>query len=178
MEAFLLKSRLGAPCQLRTVRYRGEGTPIVTDVIYESGHFLRRERRNGAVTEQRFSYLVTDGQDLYLSNGVDWASGEKYRDNRTPLIPVETPSELIDAVEVNMKNHLRASNVRYQILSADGNRRAFLAAEESPTAFAVNWQRPGEEGTRGGVYDLRNWDGLETAITGLVWREDSTLLLT
>ncbi len=178
LEAFLHKSRLGAPCQLRTVRYRGEGTPIVTDVIYESGHFLRRERRDGAVTEQRFSYLVTDGQDLYLSNGVDWASGEKYRDNRAPLLLVETPAELIDAVEVNMKNHLRASNIRYQILSADGNRRAFLAAEESPTAFAVNWQRPGEEGTRGEVYDLRNWDGLETAITGLVWREDGTLLLT
>lgn len=177
LEAFLHKSRLGAPCQLRTVRYRGQGTPIVTDVLYENGHFLRRERRDGAVTEQRFSYLVTDGRELYLSNGADWTSGEKYHDVRVPLIPVETPAELIAAVEENMEDRLRVSNIRYQIWSADGNRSAFLAAEESPAVFAVNWQRPGE-GTRGGVYDLRNWDGLETAVTGLAWREDGALLLT
>lgn len=177
LEAFLHKSHLGAPCQLRTVQYRGEGTPIVTDVLYENGHFLRRERRDGAVTEQRFSYLVTDGRDLYLSNGADWASGEKYHDVRLPLIPVETPAELIDAVEEDMKTRLRVNHIRYQIWSADGNRSAFLAAEESPAVFAVNWQRPGE-GTWGGVYDLQNWDGLETAVTSLAWQEDGTLLLT
>ena len=91
---------------------------------------------------------------------------------------METPSELINAVEEDMKNNLRVNDIRYRIWSADGNRHAFLAAEESPAVFAVNWQSPGEEGTWGEVYDLRNWDGLETAITGLSWREDGTLLLT
>ena len=174
LEAFLHKSRLGAPCQLRTVRYRGDGTPIITDVIYENGHFLRRERRDGAIMEQRFSYLVTDGQDLYLSNGADWASGEKYRDSRAPLIPVEAPAELINAVESATADRLEGNFTRCLVWSRDGAWSAGLT--DTPTEFSVSWQKPGE-GNWGEVHDLRNWDGLETAITGLSWREDGTLLL-
>lgn len=176
LEAFLHKSRLGAPCQLRTVQYRGDGMPIITDVIYENGHFLRRVRSDGSITERRFSNLVTDGQSLYLSNGADWASGEKYHDSRVPLIPVETPAEMIAAVEAAAEDRLRASGIRYRVWSASGTRDAFLTAEDPPTAFAVNC-REGGEGTWGGVYDLQDWDGLETAITGLSWQEDNTLLL-
>ena len=43
-------------------------------------------------------------------------------------------------------------------------------------AFSVSWQKPGE-GSGGSTYDLRDWDGLATAITGLAWREDGKLIL-
>ena len=40
----------------------------------------------------------------------------------------------------------------------------------------MTWQKPGE-GSGGQLYDLGDWDGLETAIWGLEWQEDGTLLL-
>lgn len=175
-EVFLHKSGLGVSCQLRTVEDYGDGVPTVTDVIYENGHFLRRTRRGGVIVEQRFSYLVTDGRALYLSNGADWASGEKYGDQRVTLLPEGTPAEMIDAVGDDTESRLRASGIRYRVWSADGTRDAFLTAADSPTVFAVNCREPGE-GSWGSLYDLQDWDGLETAVTGLSWREDNTLLL-
>ena len=40
----------------------------------------------------------------------------------------------------------------------------------------MGWRRSGE-GSGGKLYDLQDWDGLETAIWGLEWQEDGTLLL-
>lgn len=176
LEDFLWKSGLDAPCQLRTVRYRSEGTPIVTDVLYENGRFLRRIRQDGAIAEDRFSYLVTDGWDLYLSNGADWASGEKYGDSRAPLVPEGTAAEeLADAVEALTARRLEGNITRYQVWSRDGVWSAGLT--DTPTEFSIGWRKPGE-GSWGSVYDLQDWDGLETAITGISWREDGALVLT
>ncbi len=174
VEAFLRKSALGVPFQLRAVEDRGDGDPVIQDVIYENGHFLRRVRRSGKIEEQRFSYLVTDGQDLYLSNGTDWASGEQYHDSRALLIPEGTP-EMIAAAEETTARRLEGNAARYQIWSADGVWSAALT--NVPTEFSVRWQKPGE-GSWGGVYDLQNWDGLETSVTGISWQKDGALLLT
>ena len=70
---------------------------------------------------------------------------------------------------------LAASTARYQVWSQDGAWCAQLT--ETPTEFGVDWRKPGE-GYDGRLYNLQDWDGLETAITGLEWREDNTLLLT
>ena len=71
-EEFLDKVSLGIPCQLRTVQDYHESWPMVIDVIYENDSFLWRMRTGGEITEKRFSYIVTDGTDVYLSNGADW----------------------------------------------------------------------------------------------------------
>lgn len=173
-EAFVHKTGLGVPCQLRTVEERGGGAPVVTDVVYENGSFLRRVRRDGVIEEQRFSYLVTDGRGLYLSNGADWASGEKYHDGRALLVPAETPGEMIDAVEAATSARLEGNVIRYQSWSHDGVRSVGLT--DTPTEFSVSWQKPGE-GSRGSTYDLQNWDGLETSIQKIEWQEDGTLAL-
>lgn len=173
-EVFVHKSGLNVPCQLRTVEDCGSGAPIVTDVIYENGHFLRRTRSGGVIEERRFSYLVTDGKALYLSNGADWASGERYGDQRTPLLPEGAAAEIVTAVEELTAARLKGNITRYQIWSADSTWSAALTS--IPTEFSVSRQRPGE-GSWGGVYDLQNWDGTETAVTGLSWQEDGILLL-
>ena len=67
------------------------------------------------------------------------------------------------------------SAVRYQVWSGDGCRSVGLT--ETPTAFFVSWREPGR-GSGGASYDLADWDGLETAVTGLSWQADGTLLLT
>ena len=46
----------------------------------------------------------------------------------------------------------------------------------SPTEFFVTWQKSGE-GAWGSMINLQNWDGLETEILSMEWREDNTLKL-
>ena len=176
VETFLHKVRLGVPCQLRTVQDYGENTPMLIDVIYESGHFLWRMRQGDDVVEVRFSYIVTDGTDLYLSNGADWETAERYAGKELAwLVPMETagPAE-IEAVERMTEDRLAANTARYRVWSADGVWDAFLT--DVPTEFGVGWQKPGE-GSGGQIYDLNRWDGLETAIWGLDWQDDGKLLL-
>lgn len=175
VETFLYKVGLGIPCQLRTVQDYGEGAVMVIDVIYKNGHFLWRMRQGDDVAEERFSYLVTDGTDLYLSNGADWETAERYAGKELAwLVPMKTAGpELVSAVEKLTEDRLAANRARYRVWSADGEWDAFLT--ENPTEFFVSQHSGG--GGRGRMYDLNRWDGLETAIWGLEWQEDGKLLL-
>lgn len=176
VEEFLYKVGLGVSCQLRTVQDYGENTAMLIDAIYKNGHFLWRMRQGDDVVEQRFSYIVTDGTDLYLSNGTDWETAERYANKELAwLVPTGTAGpELVSAVEKLTADRLAASTARYRVWSADGVWNAALT--DTPTEFSVSWQKPGE-GSGGRTYDLNHWDGLETAIWGLEWQEDGKLLL-
>ena len=176
VETFLDKVSLGVPSQLRTVQDYGENTPMLIDTIYENGHFLWRMRQGDYVAEQRFSYIVTDGTDLYLSNGADWETAERYAGKELAwLVPMETAGAAeIEAVEKLTADRIEANVTRYRVWSADGVWDAALT--DVPTEFSVSWQKPGE-GSGGRTYDLNHWDGLETAIWGLEWQEDGKLLL-
>lgn len=175
VETFLYKVSLGVPCQLRTVQDYGEGAVMVIDAIYKNGHFLWRMRQGDYVAEERFSYIVTDGKDLYLSNGADWETAERYAGKELAwLVPMETAGpELVSAVEKLTEDRLATNRARYRVWSADGAWDAFLT--ENPTEFFVSEHSGG--GGRGSMYDLNHWDGLETAIWGLEWQEDGKLLL-
>lgn len=176
VEEFLYKVSLGVSCQLRTVQDYGENTAMLIDAIYKNGHFLWRMRQGDDVVEQRFSYIVTDGTDLYLSNGADWETAERYANKELAwLVPMETAGpELVSAVEKLTADRLAASTARYRVWSADGQWEAFLT--ENPTEFAVSFHDY-SGGGRGSMYDLNYWDGLETAIWGLDWQGDGRLLL-
>ena len=177
LEAFLRKVSLGLPCQLRTVQDYGEGAVMVIDTVYEPGHFLWRMWNGGEeVTQERYSYLVTDGADLYLSNGADWETAERYANKELAwLVPAGTAdSAAVEAVDAITADRLAGNTARYRVWSADGVWNAALT--EQPTEFSVTWQKPGED-SGGKLYDVSGWDGLETAIWGLEWQEDGTLLL-
>lgn len=88
---FLDKVGQGVSTMMRLVSLTREGDPVIYDVIYENNHFLYRmdqtrdqyaesgEAAQG-IYEQRYSYLVTDGEYLYLS---DYASLDyQYLDSR------------------------------------------------------------------------------------------------
>ena len=172
---FLEKVRQNIPCQLRTVQEYSESWPMVIDVIYENDHFLWRMASGGAVTEKRFSYVVTDGTDLYLSNGADWASTVGYESDKAFLVPPGAGTELVEAVKAMTDARLAGNTARYRIWSEDGIWDACLT--ETPTEFGAGWQKPGQ-GARSSVHDLQEWDGPEAAVTSLAWQEDGTLLLT
>lgn len=172
---FLEKVSLGVPCQLRTIQDHRESIPMIIDVICDGDGFLWRMRSGSTeVTERRLSYIVTDGTDLYLSDGADWDAGERYGDQRIFLVPPLQGREWVDRVESMTADRLAGNTARYKLWSADGVWCVRLTDE--PTAFSVSWQKPGE-GSGGSTYDLQDWDGLETAITGISWREDNKLTL-
>lgn len=176
---FLEKVRLGIPCQLRTFQDYGEGAVMAIDVIYENHHFLWRMRQEGTMTERRFSYIVTDGAALYLSNGADWENTLAYDSDKAFLVPEGECGGLIPGVEQDMANRLEGNITRYQVWDEAGVWCAGVsdAAFKGPTEFFVTWQEEGK-GSRGAAYDLQDWDGLETAITALEWQESGALKLT
>lgn len=175
-EEFLRKSGLGASCQLRTVQDFGENDPLVIDVIYD-GRYLWRMRQGDYLLEKWFSYVITDGTDLYLSNGADWENSAKYGSDKAFLLPeFQSSAGIVEAVRTRTAERLEQNSARYLLWSGDGIWCAGLSGDDAPTEFSVGWQKPGE-GAAAGVYDLRDWDGVETAITGISWQEDGTLLL-
>lgn len=175
-EEFLQKVFLGVPCQLRVVQDYGEGAVMVTDTLFENGSLLWRLQSGGVVTERRFSYVVSDGADLYLADGADWESTERYNARRLYLLPEGmAASALLALAEEMTAARLEANTARCRVWSADGRWDAALTT--APTEFSVGY-RDATEGSWGEVFDLQNWDGVETAITALAWQEDGTLLLT
>ena len=166
---FLEKVSLGIPCQLRTLQNYYESWPMLIDVIYENDSFRWRMRTGGELTEKRFSYIVTDGTDVYLSNGADWDSTERYDSDKAFLLPSGSGGDLVP------RDQTAGSTVRYRIWSADGVWDASLT--ETPTEFGVGWQRPGE-GSSGSLYDLGDWYDEAPAITDIAWQADGTLRLT
>lgn len=182
-EEFLYKVKMSVSCQLRTVQDYGEGSPMVIDVIHENDTFLWRMWSDGDVTEKRFSYIVTDGTDLYLSNGADWENTLAYHSDKAFLVPEGTMTWLVPVVEEMMANRMEWNATRYKIWSEDDGEGLWSAAlrdgdiPNSSTEFFVEWHSNGGGG-RGSSYNLQNWDGLGTAIRKLEWRKDGTLLLT
>ena len=174
-ETFLQKVSLGIPSQLRTLQNYYESWPMLIDVIYENDSFRWRMRTGGELTEKRFSYIVTDGTDVYLSNGADWDSTERYDSDKAFLLPSGSGGDLVPAAQELMADQTAGSTVRYRIWSADGVWDASLT--ETPTEFGVGWQRPGE-GSGGSLYDLGDWYDEELSIAGIIWEDDGTLSLT
>ena len=96
------------------------------------------------------------------------------KDQRIFLVPPLQGQAWVTEVEAMTEARLADNVTRYRLWSADGIWWAQL--REDPTTFTVSWQKPGE-GSGGMIYDLGDWDGLETAITGLAWREDGKLTI-
>ena len=169
-ETFLDKVSLGIPCQLRTLQNYYESWPMLIDVIYENGSFLWRMRTGGEITEKRFSYIVTDGADVYLSNGADWTATEAYDSDRAFLVPSGSGSGLLSVAQELMGGQTTGNTAWYRVWTQDGGKSAFLT--RTPTEFGV------EGSDSGSLYDLGDWYDSAPSITGLAWQADGTLRLT
>lgn len=168
---FLEKVSLGIPCQLRTVQDFGEGMPMDIDVIYENGGFLWKMRSGGEVTQRRLSFLVTDGTDLFLSDGANWEFGERFDDKRVFLVPPEMGHAWVAEVEAMTEARLSNSAIRYTLWSEDGSRSVSLLEEDGVVAVFLRLPDGGE----------KSWTETLPAdsgtITALSWQEDGTLRL-
>ena len=164
---FLTKASLDMNCQLRVAEYAEEEAVTVTDVIYEKGRFLCRVRNGDEMAETYYSYLVTDGAAVYLSNAVDWEHSLSYTGNSLVLLcPAEEDG--VETVAEMTERRLDSNVTRYKLWSTDGEMSAELL--ESPTEFSM-----GGIGY-GATVDLQDMDGLETAVLDLVWDGKDVLL--
>ena len=185
VEEFLEKTGLGVNCQLRTVQDYGEGAPMVIDVIYENDHYLWRMWSDGDVSEKRFSYIVTDGEALYLANGVDWENQMRFGGNVVIplLIPEGVTPEMVQAVEEQSAARLESNVTRYKVWSDADETGIWSAAlweahqPQKTTEFSVE-RYSSEGGGWGSTYDLRDWGRTETEITAIEWRFGGQLRLT
>ena len=152
--AFLDKVALGTPAMLRLVSLTREGDPILYDIIYENDNFLYRvdqtrdqyaesgETAQG-IYEQRYSYLVTDGTYLYLS---DYASLDyQYLDDRhleagsTVILCLdnfEDGGSLADRVKEMTQQRIADNRTMARYWSEDGTYWVNLTAEKD--SFSVS----------------------------------------
>lgn len=185
VEEFLRKTGLGVDCQLRTVQDYGEGSPMVIDVIHENEHYLWRMWSDGTVTEKRFSYLITDGESIYLTNGADWTNQQRYGKMAVlpRLIPEGVTAEMVTAVEKQTVARLESNASRYRVWSEPdeaGLWRASLRNPEEDPQAAVSFSVQRHDFTGGGrgcTYYLGDWGRTETAITAMEWRFGGNLRL-
>ena len=146
---------------------------MLIDVVYDGSSFLWRMRTGGEITEKRFSCIVTDGTDVYLSNGADWESTERYDSDKAFLLPSGSGSFLVPAAEAMTADRLAENTARYRIWSGDGMRAASLT--EDPAEFSVIRCDP-EGGTWSGSWAIQELDDRATAVTDLSWLESGALL--
>ena len=174
---FLEKVSLGIPCQLRTLQNYYESWPMLIDVIYENDSFRWRMRTGGELTEKRFSYIVTDGTDVYLSNGADWDSTERYDSDKAFLLPSGSGSALVPRAQELMADQTAGNITRYRLWSPSGEWCVRRSEGDDPLDLSLVYSKPGYGSGSQGL-DLGELRAGITGIRNMVWQADDTLHLT
>ena len=158
--AFFEKVAMGTPSMMRLVSITREGDPILYDVIYENDHFLYRVDRSrdryadqdgqtAEIYQQRYSYLVTDGEYIYLS---DYASLE-FQNSKTRHLEAgsnvilclenfEGGEDLAAAVEEMTEERLAGNRTMARYWSEDGT--YWVGLTEEKNSFSVSSKSFGE----------------------------------
>ena len=176
-ETFLEKVSLGIPCQLRTLQNYYESWPMLIDVIYENDSFRWRMRTGGELTEKRFSYIVTDGTDVYLSNGADWDSTERYDSDKAFLLPSGSGGDLVPRAQELMADQTAGNITRYRLWSPSGEWCVRRSEGDDPLDLSLVYSKPGYGSGSQGL-DLGELRAGITGIRNMVWQADDTLHLT
>lgn len=171
---FLKKAALDMDCRLSIL---DAGTGETTEIRHEDSRYLLRTPKGDDILETYFSYIITDGTDIYLSNAADWETAME-RAKRSAintsaflLLPQGcADAEMVSTVEEMTADRIAGNITRYKVWSPDGTMDASLSV--NPTEIGM--------GTRGSgiICDLQDYDGLETAILDLTWQDDGSVLLT
>ena len=183
---FLRKVADGTEGMLRIVSYGLSGQPVLYDVLYEDGHFLCRKDPSrdggGAVTEQRYSYLVTDGEYIYLSDQATLnekeLAGRRIEANRFVLL---TGSDftlwdaMVDLVKDMTANRLETDATLARYWSEDGSYWVNLTAD--PKDYTVSSKKHGMSRTLTEFSQLEEEREAEMEIVSAVWISETQVRL-
>ncbi len=182
--SFLERVSLGTSAMLRIVCYTIEGDPVIHDIIYENSHFLyrrdaTRDRLGGTeeIEERRYSFLVTDGTYIYLSDyatlSEDDMGGRNITAGRYAILPETWFSdwEAIRGAVEEMTEERVASNVTLvRFWSEDGT--YWVNLTKDPMDYTVSSKGYGMSRT------LDEWDDEEALeIVTARWESETRVRL-
>lgn len=177
VDAFFSQYKMGMNTQLRLASYAGNGQLILEDILCEKKlgvwriRYLRDETRcGGEITEAIYSYIVSDGEEIYLSNVPEY--------EKSSAVPVSLMQSYDWIGHDSVKAWLLQQNkvqeefddpLRPVYWSPDGRKMIRLA--EEPLVFGLSQlhENGGEEGHMTGISQL---DGMKK-ITSVLWSPDS-----
>lgn len=143
MDGFLKKVGLGIPCQLRVVNVAAGGGMVLTDVIYEPVNGTDRfswryDATRGkeddladGIAENTYSFLVTDGSDISLSNWSGWEEAHAERD--VSILWGEAARPWIAHVEELARRG--GADCTYRVWNQNGTANAGLTEEDLVFSF-------------------------------------------
>jgi hypothetical protein len=167
---------------LRIIQYTIEGDPIITDITYHvdrdnyytlsidnsRDHFAGKGK---GISEIIYSYMVTDGTRLYLSNYAKW---DKENDKKNICLVDALENEewisMVPIVEKMTENRLLSNITIYKEFSSDHTKIILLA--EDPLEFGYN--------NDNGLSEMRriyNKMGIAVKIKEALWADTNTILL-
>ena len=183
---FLRKVADDTDGMLRIVSYGLSGQPVLYDVIYEEGCFLCRKdatRDSGeAITQQRYSYLVTDGDYIYLSDQASLEekdlSGRRIEANRFVILAGSDFSlwdAMVELVEQMTEDRLEKDATLARYWSEDGTYWVNLTAD--PKDYTVSSKKHGMSRTLTEFLQLEEERGAEMEIVSAVWTGETQVRL-
>jgi hypothetical protein len=188
---FIDKISIGISAMIRFVQYTIEGDPIISDITFHQGwqscFFCRNDSTRdefgggGKITETIYSFIITDGTDLYLSNCASWEMTETYPNADVLQISWAADqgdlSDLVGAVQKMTEKRLEGNWTRYKVYSPSGEQSVFLSDEKLPNEtdgkIFYGYEKPGF----GDTLSISDPDGIATAITDVIWLDDQTYVL-
>lgn len=179
IKEFVQKVSENIASMLRVMQYTDEGDPIMTDIIYQvdrDNYFTlktdnTRDAFSGSkgITETIYSYLVTDGKRIYLSNHASWKEG---KDNVALLWAMDDSlwADLVPIVEQLTADRIYGNITTYKVFQPDGLKSVVLT--DNPLEFGYNSNDSISE-TR----PIENCLGIATKVTDALWADEQTILI-
>lgn len=185
---FLEKVADGTPGMMRIVSYSLSGNPVIYDVEYDGSCFLcrrdttREPSGEQAITQQRYSFLVTDGDYIYLSDQAtldeEKLSGRRIEANRFAVLSGSGFSmwdTMVGLVEEMTDKRLSEDATLARYWSEDGTYWVNLTAD--PKDFTVTSKKYGMSRTLTDFDQLEKDRGAEMEIVSATWISETQVRL-
>lgn len=169
---------------LRIMKFTTEGSPIVMDITYhdnhvgQDSHFTLRtndlsDKRTGqakGISETIYSYIITDGSSIYLSNYAQWDKNN-YKNNVYLIEDLKNDSwkDIVTLVEKMTEERLMWNVTTYKLFSSEVTKNVILT--KNPLEFGYSSKDSGE------MRYIENKMGIAVKIDEAIWVNDNTLLL-
>lgn len=177
---FLEKVADGTPGMMRIVSYTLSDNPVIYDVEYDGSCLIcrkdttREPSAEQAITQQRYSFLVTDGEYIYLSDQAtldeEALAGRQIEANRFAVLSSSGFSmwdTMVTLVEEMTAARLSEDATLARYWSEDGTYWVNLTA--SPKDFTVTSKKYGMSRTLTEFSQLEEERGAEMEIVSATW---------
>lgn len=182
VELFVLNVSRNIASMLRIIQYTDEGDPIIKDITYhvdpQGSYYIQsidnsRDQFAGGdkgIKDTIYSYMVTDGSYVYLSNYAKWEVDLDQKN--TSLVGIFDNNiwkSIVPIVEEMTEKRLMSNSTIYKVFSSDGTKNIILTGE--PLEFGYNNEGFGE------IRKIENKLGSADKIKKVLWVEKNTILI-